>query len=229
MNTLTKISTLVVAGLALAACSQQRPTPPAGTTGSVGLAIQLSDSVAIDLVRYSVTGNGVAPIEGNIPVSDPKATISALIDVPEGAGYTIELAAVSNDRGTVCHGEAMFDVVAGQTTALSITLECHGDLGPGSIEVTASLNSCPVVASVAVAPLAVGVGGRVGVSAAGADPDASDSLAFAWSTSGGGKFAAPNQASTTFTCEAAGRHTLTVAVSDGKCTRTRSVAVTCVP
>ena len=214
--------------LALAACSEDKPAPK-GDTGAVGLAIQLSDGVTIDVVRYSITGGSIRPIEGNIPVKDPGATVSALIDVPAGVGFTIELAAVSRDKGTVCLGEATFDVVAGQTTALSITMECHGDGGPGSVEVTATLNSCPQVASVMVAPLAVGVGGSISVAAAGADVDAADALTYVWSASGGGTFAAPTKATTTFTCTAAGRHTLTVTVSDGKCVRTRAVAVTCTP
>lgn len=227
-TSLFRALTVLVAGFAIAACSGDKK-PPSGNIGSVGLAIQLSETVTVDTVRYSITGNALPPIEGNIVVGDPGATISALIDVVAGAGYTIELAAVSTDLGTTCIGEAGFDIVAGQTTSLSIVLQCHGEDGSGSVEVDAVFNNCPVATAVVVAPRSVGLGGKVMVSAVGSDQDATDSLTYAWSASGGGSFAAPSEGRTSFTCEAAGTHELTLVVSDGKCVSDRKVNVTCTP
>jgi hypothetical protein len=223
---------VLVAGLVISACSSDgkpKPHETGGNVGSVGLAIKLADNAEVDLVRYSITRPESSAIEGNIPVGDPGATVSALIDLAAATGYTIELAAVSMDLGTVCLGEAQFDVVAGQTTAVSVVMDCHTDSASGSVEVVATLNTCPQVANLVVAPLAVKVGHKINVLATGADPDASDTLTFAWNTSGGGTFEAANAAHTKFTCVESGRHTLSVAVSDGKCTRSRDVAVTCAP
>ena len=219
---------MLVAGIILSACSGDKSTQQGGL-GSVGLAIKLADNTEVDLVRYSITGGGLPPVEGNIAVGDPGATVSALIEVQAAVGYTIELAAASTNAGTVCLGEASFDVVAGQTTSLSITMECQTEDRAGSVEVNATLNTCPRIASLIVAPLAVAVGGQIDVSALGADPNAADTLTYSWTTSGGGTFATPGQASTRFTCTTAGRHTLTATVSDAKCVRTRTVAVTCTP
>lgn len=189
----------------------------------------MSDTVTVATVRYSITRSGLTPLEGNIGVGDPGAVTSAFIDVPVGTAYTIELATVSTDLTTTCIGEAMFDIVAGQVTPLTMTLQCSGGSGVGSVEVVAQFNSCPELATVAVAPLRVGLGGTIGVSASGADVDTGDTLTYAWTASGGGAFAASTQASTAFTCATVCRHTLTVTVSDGNCLGTRAVPIVCTP
>lgn len=218
----------LVVAFTLGACSGEKSNPR-GNIGSVGLALKLSETVSVDVVRYSITGASLPPLEGNIAVSDPGATISALIDVPAGSGYTIELAAVSTDLGTTCLGEAGFDIVAGQVTRLSITLQCQGEGGAGSLEVDAVLNNCPFVTDVVVAPRSAAIGGQLAVSASGSDSDAADVLSYAWTASGGGTFADAAKGSTTFTCAVAGTHELTFTVSDGKCVQSRTLPVTCVP
>lgn len=219
---------LACAALASLACSEQKAKPE-NNLGAVSLKIRLSDGVEIDTIRYSITGTGFAPIEGNIPVSAPGSTVSAFIEaIPAGVGHALELAAVSRDLGTVCLGEATFDVAAGRTTFLSLVMNCHADSAAGSLEVSATLNNCPQLTSIVVAPLSVAVGSEIPVAAAGADLDPADTLTFAWTASGGGSFAAPAQASTAFTCATAGDHVLTVTVSDGRCGASRSVNVSCV-
>ncbi|MCG5053290.1 MAG: PKD domain-containing protein [Myxococcales bacterium] len=227
MSMFRALAALVVIAT-LGACSGEKPRRP-GDLGAVGLAIKLSETVTVNTVRYSITGASLAPLEGNIEVSDPGATISALIDVPAGVGYTIELAAVSTDLGTTCLGEAGFDVVAGQTTSLAIVLQCQGEEGAGSVAVEAVFNNCPVASDLVVAPRTVGVGGKLMVSGAASDSDAADTLTYAWTASGGGTFAATNVGSTSFACAVAGTHELTFTVSDGKCVDSRTVSVTCTP
>ncbi len=97
-----------------------------------------------------------------------------------------------------------------------------------SVRVTISGNDCPTV-TVTAGPAIARVGDRVAVSANGADDDGADRLTYAWSAAAG-SFTSPTNPTTTYTCPSAnqaGPQILTVAVSDGKCSVTRSVTVTC--
>ena len=80
-----------------------------------------------------------------------------------------------------------------------------------------------------VAPTSVRVGGHIAVAADAADDDPTDHLTYLW-TATAGSLANATASDTTYTCAgaaAAGPQNITVAVSDGKCTVTRTVSVSC--
>ena len=96
------------------------------------------------------------------------------------------------------------------------------------IDVTPTVNACPVFAAALVLPQAVPLGTPAFVSARAVDPDADDlSLSYDW-TSSSGTFSAPHGAVTEYRCAEAGVQTLTVVTRDiGDCDATLHVDVTC--
>jgi len=196
--------------------------------GSVGLAVRLSPGVDVDTVDYKITGNGITPVTGTIVVSDPGASVSVLVNgLPAGTGYLVELTAVSRDGKTTCGGSAPFDIVANGSTSVTVALQCKTPKLTGGVIVDGTFNNCPALTSYTVAPLAVATGGIITVGATASDLDPMTTLTYAW-TATAGSFASGTSAATTYTCSAGGAQTLTITVSDGNCTDSASVPVTCV-
>ena len=225
------LATVLVAGATVSSCSRRQPGDRNvnGNVGSIGLAIQLAGGATVNTVSYEITGNGITPIRGSIPVSDPGATVSVLVNgIPAGTGYRVDLTATSTDGRTTCAGSATFNVVAAQTTAVAVVLQCRGPgAGTGSASITGTFNNCPFLTSYSASPLSVSTGGTINVSAAASDLDPGAALTYAW-TATGGSFAAAGTASTTYGCSAAGSQTLTIRVSDGSCDDSATIAVSCV-
>jgi hypothetical protein len=208
--------------------STKNTTTAAADVGSVGLAVKLSTGVNVDKVDYKVSGNGITPVTGSIVVSDPGATVSVLVNgLPAGTGYLVELTAVSTDGKTTCGGSSTFDIIANQSSSVTVALQCKTPKTTGSVVVGGTFNNCPALTSFSASPLAVAVGGIITVGSAASDLDPGTMLTFAW-TATAGTFAAPTSASTTYTCAVGGSQTLTITVSDGKCTDSATVPVTCV-
>jgi hypothetical protein len=224
---------LAVGALALGAVAvncngnKKEPTQDLGTAR---LAIMTSPGVNIATVNYTISGNGITPRTGTIAVSNPGATVSVLVSgIPAGMGYIVELTATSTDGNTMCSGTSMpFAVVAGQTTLVSVRLDCRAGNNNGSVSVNGVFNNCPAINSYTAAPLATAAGGgTIAVGSSASDLDMADTLAYAW-TATGGSFAPPGAANSVYTCGPPGPQTLTISVSDSKCTTTATIAVTCV-
>jgi hypothetical protein len=108
----------------------------------------------------------------------------------------------------------------------------HGSMqvvgADGSVHINAGFDDCPTVL-VTAAPSVTRVGAAVAVAAQAADDDPGDRLTYLW-TASAGSFADAMASTTAFTCPGqnqAGPTTVTVAVSDGTCTVTRSAAIYC--
>lgn len=167
----------------------------------------------------------------------------ASIDVElEGGNNTVRVAARSDrggpnldhmiavvdedDRCEPCEGASEFDVVGGASTSVSVRLDCQGDSRTGGVAVAGTFNSCAVVDVVTVAPTRAVVGDDIHVTASAGDADG-DGVRHTW-TASEGRFADPSAAQTSYRCEEAGDHTLTLQVSDGACGDTVSAQITCV-
>ena len=224
---LTAIACASVAG----ACDRAEPGAANVTSdvGSISLALNLSPSVVVGAVQYSLTGNEIVPIAGVIDVMSPGATPTVAIGgVRAGVGYLVELQAQSVDGQTSCDGTGTVDVVAGLTSSVTVIMQCRGPATDGQVVVSGGFNNCPHLTSYTGSPIAVSVGGNITVSAAASDVDG-DSLSYAWASVTGGTFTNPASPSTTFTCSAEGVMTLTVTVSDGMCPDSATIPITCVP
>jgi cysteine-rich repeat protein len=165
--------------------------------------------------------------------------------LPAGNGYTIEMNATSTTEPTVtCVGVSLpFNITAGGSAVAHVDLECTGEETRGEVKVDGTWNNCPEITAYTAAPLVVGVGGHISLTAAAADADNfggnSDPQNFLWSASIGNFGAAPGTATATtatatYNCSVAGTATITLTVADGDaslagpCSDTTSFTVSCV-
>jgi hypothetical protein len=198
-----------------------------GPQGSVDIALEIAPGVNVDEVEYEITREGMEPITGTLPVGDdPNAPISGTISgIPAGDGYVIILRATAN--GVDCEGSATFEILPGQTTSVSIVLQCRGLDPRGNVDVDGSFNFCPVITSASATPSQAAVGESINVTASAIDPD-DDPLTYGWSATEG-TFADASAPSTTYTCTVGGEQVVTIAVDDGRgCIEEMSMNVTCI-
>jgi len=225
---------LAAAALAMGAlavnCSRNKEPANNSELGSVGLAITLPSGGTISSVHYVIRNSAMVQVSaGNIPSTGAGNTVSVVVGgIAAGAGYTVALDATASD-GSNCLGTSMpFAVIANMSTSVNVLLLCRSAGGSGTVVINGTVDNCPVVSSYTAAPLAVAVGGTINVGALGADGDPTDTVTYLW-TAAGGSFAAPTSASTTYTCPATGssQQTLTITVSDSKCTTPATIVVSC--
>ncbi len=224
---------LIAAALgALTACSglgkDQGSGAGSGDTGSVNLEVAIAPGLNLDAVNYSVEVPGHDPIKGSFPIAENGVVSGSLDNVPAGDSVKIGLTA-SNGNGTTCEGSGTVAVKAGETTSVSIVLQCRLPDGSivttGGISVKASVNVCPQLLT---ATATVGADGTIEVSATAKDLD-EDSLSFQWAAKSG-SFADEDAPSTTYTCDGAGEQTFTATVTDSDgCSHSKDVKVACQP
>lgn len=221
----------LAAGGCLAEVDSGKPAPgkPANATGSFGVAAAIIAGVEVAEVTYVVSGNGIDPLTGTIPLTDPGATISTQIGgLPAGTGYTVTLNATSVSGGIACTGSAVFDVLLGQTTPVDLVMACSSANDGGTILVglDSSVSQCPSLNAGQSAPFELLVGESMLVDVAASDADTA-SLTFSWYSSLG-SVGTPNAPSTTFECTTAGTALLTLTVSDGRCLDSEEFTIACV-
>jgi hypothetical protein len=140
--------------------------------------------------------------------------------------------------GVVCRGlSSAFDVTAGGTAAVMVTLVCSG--GPtvsssGSVVGTGTFadgNFCPVLTTWVASPLRTSAGGgRIDVSAAAVDANPGETVSYAWTASPAGSFVAASSPTTQYVCNADGPQTLTLTATDSHsppCSVAVTIPVTC--
>ena len=162
------------AGLSVFGCSAADSTatrPEASDeVGSIGLSLQ-AGGVTLSTVSYTIVGTGFSK-SGTIGVANSTQISAVIGGIPAGNGYSISLNAsdVANSALT-CTGSASFNVTAGMTTTTQVRLQCKTPPKTGSVMVNGTLNICPVIDSLSVAPAETTVGNAVGLSATGSDAD----------------------------------------------------------
>ena len=220
------------AGLSVFGCSAADSTAPAHEatedSGSIGLALQ-AGGVTLNSVGYTIIGNGYSK-SGTINVAGSSLISAVIGGIPAGSGYSISLSASDATNSAItCSGSASFNVTAGATTSTQVKLQCKTPAKTGSVMVNGTLNVCPVIDSLSVAPAETTVGNAVGLSATGSDSDKLPSaLSYSW-TSNSGTIAGAASANASLTCTSVGPVTVTLTVSDGDCTDTLTQTVTCSP
>jgi len=220
------------AGLSVFGCSAADSTAPAHEatedSGSIGLALQ-AGGVTLNSVGYTIIGNGYSK-SGTINVAGSSLISAVIGGIPAGSGYSISLSASDATNSAItCSGSASFNVSAGATTSTQVKLQCKTPAKTGSVMVNGTLNVCPVIDSLSVAPAETTVGNAVGLSATGSDSDKLPSaLSYSW-TSNSGTIAGAASANASLTCTSVGPVTVTLTVSDGDCTDTLTQTVTCSP
>ncbi|HEX3849484.1 MAG TPA: hypothetical protein VGF76_01735 [Polyangiaceae bacterium] len=230
------LAALLIGSVAIPGCSSGGAVPSSksdststnvdANTGSIGLDLTIAGGVVLSTVHYHVTGNGITPIDGDIPVDASGATASLLLRLPAGMGYTVTFSSTDSTGNTTCTGTATFDVTAGATNGVTVPLTCGTATTRGNTTFNGTFNTCPDISQLVIAPLALDVGGQINVSADATDVDM-NTLTFAW-TATGGSFVDATAKTTKYNCSAGGPQTLTVSVSDGQgCVTTQTAQVSC--
>jgi len=219
-----------VVALSLAACGMEPDDASDANLapGTIELALSLGGGTIVTTVSFAVTRNGQSTLSGQIPVSDPLATVSAFLGgIPAGFGYDLKLQAVSTDLLTTCQGQATFDIVAGLTTSLNMRMDCRKVNDRGGVAVTVTTNFCPRIKLLVVSPNEAGYGKSISLNATVEDPDG-PMPALLWSATGGG-FSNTAIPVTSYTCSKSGLQTITLLVSDAQCTDSMTAKVNCLP
>jgi hypothetical protein len=221
----------LVLALTAVGCSSSDTTDDKGDClTALRLNLEVADGAVIDMVEYTITGNGMMPMGGVIDTSAPGATASVeQFGIPPGTGYVVTMVATSVDGMLMCGGAATFDVAAGASTEVMVLLHCKGTERFGGVRVNGKLNVCAELDKVVVAPLQTAAGYALDVRALGSDEEGDD-VTYRW-TATGGAFDDPNAAETIFTCGEAAEEELTIEVSDDAfkyCSDYWTVPVNCV-
>jgi hypothetical protein len=229
-----KLALSLLAGAALLAvgCTASSAAVPCTSALLIDLDFTIDGEdrdIVINEVLWTISGNGMAPMNGAIDTSDPNATSSVEVFGLTPGGYTVDLEAASEDGETTCRGSAPLDVTAGVDTEVAVLLRCSAGPRFGAVRVNGKLNMCPALTKAVVAPLQTSVGNVITVSSQAEDHEGHP-IEYSW-TADGGTFADPSASATFYTCEEVGNYELTVTVSDDgfqTCVCSWSVDITCV-
>jgi len=225
-----------VSGAGAIGCSSTEGSPGGAeseSVGSIGLALQVAPGLNLNQVGYVILGPSGFTKSGTLELSN-STTLSAVISgLPAGMGFSITFSGTTSDGATTCAGSASFDVVARQTTIVSVHLTCHQSSGNGSVQVNGTLNVCPVADGIGTNPAEAVTLGTIALSVSASDADHGPSpLSYSW-TASSGSFDDATLAAPTFTCTVPGPATISVSVSDGDlapdCAASASITVTCTP
>jgi hypothetical protein len=227
------------AGAPLTGCASdngdgENSNPKPDSVGSLGIKLKVAPGVTLLTVSYSITRNAFSK-SGSIDVGDSPTVSGTIGGIPAGNGYTITLSATSVEDETTFTGSANFDVSGGQTTPVTINLTAPSDDDTGGVAVNGNvafegiINLRPRIDELTIAPLTVFVGGEITLEALASDADNGPAtLSYAWSATGG-VIASPAAPSTTLRSSAEGTVTITLTVSDGGSTTTKTTTVNFVP
>src|SRR5882724_866765 len=160
-------------GLLPIACSGGEATDEASMSaiGTGSLALLVKPGTTLNSVSYQITGPQSFTKSGTIDVGNSTKISANISPLPGGTGYQISLTGTSTDGATSCAGTASFDVVAHQTSNVTVHLDCHEAARTGSVMVNGVLNVCPVIDGIDANPADVFVGTSVALSADTHDAD----------------------------------------------------------
>jgi hypothetical protein len=214
--------TLASAAASLVGCqdNEDRVGSPASNepVGAIGLELQAAPGFVLNTVSYTITGPAGFTKTGTIDVSNSTKITALISSLPAGKGFSITLSGNAVGGVGSCTGSASFDIVARQTTAVTVGVTCHEGVKNGSALINGVLNVCPMIDGTSANPAEVAVGGKIALGVVAHDTDAAPkALKYKW-TASSGTLSNSAVASPTFTCTAPGPVALTVSVSDGDST-----------
>lgn len=123
------IAATLFGGMVFGACDANPEDLAGGAAAGEQASVALSfpGDMDVSTVTYQIdSAAGVVVAEGTIDLHDPQASLSAVVSLPPGGGYTVSLSATTQ-TGVDCRGvSAPFDVSTGIPAAVSLTLTCGG-------------------------------------------------------------------------------------------------------
>jgi len=224
------IAFLLCGALSVLGCVGSSTDAPEGETGSLSLDLVIGDGIVINKVIWQIAGNDM-DMDGVIDVSAPGSTASVeVFGLPPGEeDYLVTLTAVSVDEEVTCKGSAPFNVKVGETTEVTVMLNCKLPQRFGSVRVNGEFNICAELLKAVVSPLQTSVGNDIDLISEAVDQD-NNPITYEW-TGDGGSFGNASAASTTYTCLEVGEHDITISVTDNDeyCDMANwTISVTCV-
>jgi hypothetical protein len=210
-----------LAGDTPAPAAKNPPTIP--TTGNALIVPVVPGALGEVRFQYTVSGNGIEPINGSIDASPTNAARVIVTDLAPASGYLVLMREPSG-----CNGAASFTIEAAKTAAVTVQIICPGPV-PGPTVIRGTIDHCPSITGVSASTHTATVGVPVAIAASAQDLDVTDVVTYVWSETGPtplGSFADASAADTTFTCAAAGTTALSIAVSDGICGDAATAAIT---
>ncbi|RKH01016.1 RCC1 domain-containing protein [Corallococcus carmarthensis] len=193
--------------LALAGCGEQQVLE-----GSAQAVVTLPQALsASDIARVELTVSGAGmTTRTDALVKTGGQWGGVLGQLPAGTGRTFSARAFDASNTVRYAGQVMgVAIQAGLTTAVTLLLQEVNAPPPFD-------NAAPRILSLVASPGTVAPGGQVALQATADDPNAGDSLTYAW-TAPSGSFSTASSLSTTWTAPtAAGQVVLTLTVTDSK-------------
>ena len=200
-------------------------------TGTVGMELQIAPGVTINTVSWTISN----PTTGFTKTGSVTVRFSNTISfqagaIPAATGYTISLSATSVDGSFTCSGSAGFNITAGATSLVNLTLNCStAPAGQGTVVVGGTTQICANLDSLSASPLETEVNTPISLAATGSA--GSVPVSFSWMASAG-TFDNALIATPVFTCPATpGPVTITVTVSPSSATcntvTSQTVTVNC--
>src|SRR5436305_59405 len=117
---LAALSAVVLMTAALAGCKGK----PDAQAGQALMSLSLPNGATVNSVAYTISGNGITPITGTVDVSAVGSKVSFVVSgIPQGNAYLVKLSAISTDGATTCGGQANFNIIAKQTTSVTVMLK----------------------------------------------------------------------------------------------------------
>ena len=195
-----------------ASCSQGSAHRELEGVGAVGLALEVSPGGSVTNATYTISGPNGFESAGTVSVGDSADVPVTVSHLPLGAGYEMDVTATASDGVTTCDGTATFDVTDSVSSTVVVHLVCA--VPSGDIQVTGTVNVCPVVDSLGASPDEVVVGGIISLTSSAHDSDNGPGpLTYSWTANGAPlKQHVPNL---NFACSSVGSVALKVTASDG--------------
>ena len=211
----------------VAACGLVDSLPPPGS-GEVDIGFIDVGDVSLTSVDYTISGNGITPIEGRISLIDPSSTPTAIVGIPAGLQYLLEMRGTTSDGKGQCYGASSFDVAAREAANVMITLVCGFPTMVRTIMVDGMTDYCPWISSASASASTAVVGGPPLMLTATAGSYYSDPPMFSW-TATEGILSSPHASVCAYSCTVPGMQTITATITDGYCPDSATLLVTCLP
>ncbi|TPV92904.1 MAG: hypothetical protein B7733_23380 [Myxococcales bacterium FL481] len=210
--------------VAWAGCQPPAPDDPVAPDGAVSVRYELEFGLEITELAFSVYHGSAEVRAGVVPVGDDRVVEFSIPSLPPGMSTIWVWATTSDDRWT-CVGYADFVIVSGERTPVEMVMQCVREDYPELWEIEVSINACPQVTGVAVAPSIADVGEGVHLEVTARDSDG-DTLSVQWSANGV-TFGAGEE--TVYHCDEVGLVPILVTADDGHCEISRAVTIECLP
>ncbi|RKG63263.1 PKD domain-containing protein [Corallococcus sp. CA054B] len=211
-GTLSRVLFCALISAVVSATACDNGSEPERETGNVRFVSAVPQALAgdeITRVTVTLTASGV-PSATTVLTKGTEGWSGTMYQVPAGPQRTFTAEAFAADGALRYRGAASdVTITAGTTSVVAITLQALDVPGPFD-------NSAPCIDSLVASASTVLPGGTISLQATAHDPDASDTITYAW-TAADGTFGSPTLTSTTWTAPATpGVYALTLTVTDSR-------------